>query len=109
MAEFESLLAVIQRLVPHALANYENMDASLKEMKTKIKAIREKMASNQEEVKVMREKMEGGQEEIKTYIICLVSGMNVHQAKTEANHEELMAKIKASGKRMEALIYVSLE
>jgi hypothetical protein len=35
--------------------------------------------------------------------------MDAHQAKTEANHEELMAIIKASGKRIEALICVSLE
>jgi hypothetical protein len=35
--------------------------------------------------------------------------MDEHQAKTEANHEELMAIMKASGKRMEALVEVSLE
>jgi hypothetical protein len=35
--------------------------------------------------------------------------MNEHQAKTEANHDELIAIMKASGKRMEALVEVSLE
>jgi hypothetical protein len=67
------------------------------------------MASNQEQVKAMTEEMEDGQEQIKTYIDCLVSRMDAHQAKTEANHEELMAIMKASGKRVEALIDVSLE
>lgn len=35
--------------------------------------------------------------------------MDAHKTKTEVNHEELMAIVKASGKGMEALIYVSLE
>jgi hypothetical protein len=36
------------------------------------------------------------QEEMKTWIEALISRMDVHQAKTEANHEELMAAMKAS-------------
>jgi hypothetical protein len=35
--------------------------------------------------------------------------MDAHQAKTEANHEQFVAIMKASGKRMEALIETSLE
>jgi hypothetical protein len=35
--------------------------------------------------------------------------MDAHQAKTEANHEELVAAVKANQKRMEALLDVSLE
>lgn len=41
MEGFESLLAVIEKLETHAVANWEHLDANLREMKTEIKAIRE--------------------------------------------------------------------
>jgi hypothetical protein len=34
--------------------------------------------------------------------------MDIHQVKTEANHEELMATMKTSQERVEALMDVSL-
>jgi cell fate (sporulation/competence/biofilm development) regulator YlbF (YheA/YmcA/DUF963 family) len=46
---------------------------------------------------------------MKSKVGALVSQMYTHQAKTEANQEELVAAVKASQERMEALMDVSLE
>jgi hypothetical protein len=64
------------------------MDAYLKEMKAEIIANNEKFAVIQS---------------------TLISPMDAHDAKTEANHEELMAEMKVSRKRIEALTEVSQE
>jgi hypothetical protein len=46
---------------------------------------------------------------MKSEVGAIVSQMDTHQAKTEANHEELVAAVKASQERMEALMDVILE
>jgi hypothetical protein len=53
--------------------------------------------------------MWANQEELKTRTDALVSRMDAHQAKIEADHEKLMAAMKASQERMEALMAVSLD
>jgi hypothetical protein len=63
-------------------------DATLREMKAEIRA-------NNENVEVLRG--------------TIVSLMDLHYAKTEANHEELMAVMKDSHKRIEAPMDVSQE
>jgi uncharacterized protein (DUF885 family) len=55
------------------------------------------------------EEMTPRQNETKSKIGALVSWMDVNQAKTEGNHEELMATMKANQERMEALMDVSIE
>jgi hypothetical protein len=45
---------------------------------------------------------------MKSKIGALTSWIDTHQAKTEPNHEELMAAMKVSQERMEALMDVSL-
>jgi hypothetical protein len=78
-------------------------------MEVKTEVNNEKADVLQENMWTSQEKMKASQKEMKSKIDALVSWMHDRQAKAEANHEELMATLKASQERMESLMNVSLE
>jgi hypothetical protein len=53
--------------------------------------------------------MDDRQEEVDAQVCSLVSWMNAHHAKAEANHEEMMAARETSHERIEVLMDVGLE
>jgi hypothetical protein len=68
------------------------------------------MESNQEEMRARLEaKMDSHHEKFEVLWGTVLSQMDVHQAKTEANHEELIAAMKTTDERIEALLDVSQE
>jgi flagellar hook-basal body complex protein FliE len=68
------------------------------------------MESNQEEMTARLEaKADSHHKKFEVLWGTLLSQMDVHQAKIEANHEELLAAMKASHERIKALMNVSQE
>jgi hypothetical protein len=50
-----------------------------------------------------QEKMDDGQEKMRARVGSLISWMDAHHAKTETNHEELIASMKASHESIEVM------
>jgi hypothetical protein len=98
--EMEQLMA---RLLAEIRTNQAKADASLREMRAEMLA---KMETKQERLDA---RIEANNEKFEVLEGTFVSRMDADHGKTEVNHEELKAAVKASHERIEALMNVSLE